>query len=88
MHRLPKDINIRDPEVQRLLRKDLVVAGQLPDNRPIDPTHEESARKLNVRMIQPSKDLNFLYTTNPIYCGLVSFSILTDFEASEISLYN
>ena len=88
VHRLPEDIDARDPEVQRLLRKRLVAAGQLPDERLVDPKHEETARKLNVKMIQPSKDLNFLFTTNPICCGLVSFSILTDFEASGISLCN
>ena len=88
VHRIPKNIDVRDPEVQRLLRKNLVAAGQLPDEGPVDPKHEETARKLNVKMIQPSKDLNFLFTTNPIYCGLVSFSLLTDFEASGISLCN
>lgn len=88
IHRLPKDIDVRDPDVQRLLRKHLVATGQLPDEGPVDPKHEETARKLNVKMIQPSNDLNFLFTTNPIYCGLVSFSILTDFEASGISLCN
>lgn len=88
VHRLPKGIDVRDPEVQRLLRKELVASGQLPDEGPVNPKHEETARKMNVKMIQPSKDLNFLFTTNPIYCGLVSFSILTDFEASGISLCN
>lgn len=88
IHRLPKDIDVRDPEAQRLLRKHLVATGHLPDEGPVDLKHEETARKLNVKMIQPSKDLNFLLTTNPIYCGLVSFSILTDFEASGISLCN
>ena len=88
VHRVPKGTDARDPEVQRLLRKNLVAAGQLPDEGPVDPKYEETARKLNVKMIQPSKDLHFLFTTNPIYCGLVSFSILTDFEASGISLCN
>ena len=88
IHRLPKDIDVRDPEAQRLLRKHLVATGQLPDEGSVDPKHEETARKLNLKMIQPSKDLNFLFTTNPIYCGLVSFSMLTDFEASGISLCN
>ena len=83
LHQVPKDMDVRDPEVQRLLRNHL-----LPDQGPVDPKHEETARKLNVKMIRPSKDLNFLFTTNPIYCGLVSFSILTDFEASGISLCN
>ena len=88
VHRIPKGIDVRDPRVQRLLREHLVATGQLPDEGPVDPKHEETARKLNVKMIQPSKDLNFVFTTNPIFCGLISFSMLTDFEASGISLCN
>ena len=88
VHRAPEGVDIRDPEVQRLLRKQLVDAGDLPDRGPVDPKHEETARRLNIRMIQPSKDLNFLLKTNPIYCGVVSFSMLTDFEAAGISLCN
>lgn len=88
VHRVPEDANARDPEFQRLLRKQLVDAGALPDERPVDPKHEETARRLNIKMIQPSNDPNFLLTTNPIYCGLVSFNLLADFEASGISLSN
>ena len=88
IHPLPKDIDVRDPKVQQLLKKHLVAAGHLPDEGPVDPKHEETMRKLNVKMIQPSNDLNFLFTTNPIHCGIVSFSMLTDFEASGISLCN
>lgn len=88
IHEVPKGVDFRDPEHQRLLRKQLVDAGHLPDEGPVDPKHEETAKRLNLKMIQPPKDLNFLFTTNPIYCGLVSFSMLTDFEAAGISLCN
>lgn len=88
VHRVPEGADFSDPEVQRRLKKQMMDAGELPDERLVDPKHEESARRLNIKMIQPSKDLNFLLTTNPIYCGLVSFSMLTDFEASGISLCN
>lgn len=88
VHRVPRGADARDPEVQRLLRKQLVDAGKLPDEEPVDPVYEETARRLNIKPIQPSKYPNFLFTTNPIYCGLVSFSMLTDFEASGISLCN
>ena len=88
VHRVPESADADDPEVLRLLKKQLVDAGELPDEGPVDPKYEETARRLNIKMIQPSKDLNFLLTTNPIYCGLVSFSMLTDFEASGISLCN
>ncbi len=88
VHRVPEGVDGDDPEVLRLLKKRLVDAGELPDEGPVDPKYEETSRRLNIKMIQPSKDLNFLLTTNPIYCGLVSFSMLTDFEASGISLCN
>lgn len=88
VHQLPEGADARDPEVQRRLKRQLMDAGELPDEGLVDPKHEETARRLNIKMIQPSKDLNFLLTTNPIYCGLLSFSMLTDFEASGISLCN
>ena len=88
VHRFPEGTDVDDPEFHRLLSKKLVDTGALPDDEPVDPKHEENARRLNIKMIQPSKDLQFLLTTNPIYCGLVSFGMLTDFEASGISLCN
>ncbi len=91
VHQLPEGIkggNFHDPKIQRLLRKQLVDAGDLPDERSVDPEYEENERRLNIKMIQPSKDLNFLFRTNPVYCGLVSFSMLTDFEAAGIGLCN
>ncbi|KAL8689263.1 MAG: hypothetical protein Q9224_004679 [Gallowayella concinna] len=87
-HRVPEGVDVQDPEFQRLIRQQLVEEGALPDDEPVDPQYEENARKLNIKMIQPSKDLNYLFTTNPIYCGLVSFNLLTDFEAAGISLCN
>ena len=88
VHRVPEGTDARDPEVQRLLRKQLVEEGALSDEGPVDPKHEETARRLDIKMIQPSRDPHFLLTTNPIYYGLVSFSLLTDFEAAGISLCN
>ena len=88
IHEVPEGADARDPEVQRLLKKQLMDAGKLPDEQGVDPKHEETARRLNIKLIQPSRDLKFLLTSNPIYCGLVSFSLLTDFEASGISLCN
>ena len=88
VHRVPEGADSRDPEFQRRMKKELMDAGELPDEGPVNPKYEETARRLIIKMIQPSKDLNFLLTTNPIYCGLVSFSVLTDFEVSGISLCN
>ena len=33
-----------------------------------------------MKVFQPSKDLNSVYTKIPIYCGLVPFSTLRDFR--------
>ena len=88
VHRMPEGVDYRSPEFERMLRKQLVEKGQLPDEEPMDPIYEENARKLNIKMIQPSKDLKFLFTSNPIYCGLVSFSLLMDFEEAGIRLCN
>ncbi|KAI4131242.1 MAG: hypothetical protein LQ338_001336 [Usnochroma carphineum] len=87
-HRIPEGVNPNDPDFQRLMRKQLVEQGALPDDEPVDPKHEENARKLNIKWIQPSKDLLYLFTTNPVYCGLVSFAMLTDYETAGISLCN
>ncbi|KAI4258125.1 MAG: hypothetical protein L6R42_005287, partial [Xanthoria sp. 1 TBL-2021] len=87
-HRVPEGLDPGDPEFQKLLRKQLAEEGVVPDDEPPDPKHEENARKLNLKSIQASKDPNYLFTTNPIYCGIVSFSMLTDFEAAGISLSN
>ncbi|KAL9011045.1 MAG: hypothetical protein Q9173_004081 [Seirophora scorigena] len=81
-HRLPDDVDFH------AMRKKLVEDGVLPDGEPVDPEHMENARRLNIKMIPPSEDLNYLFTTNPIYCGVVSFGILTDYEAAGISLCN
>ena len=87
-HRIPKGTDFQDPKFQRQFMKHLVATGKLADEGPMDPKHEETAKRLDLRMIQPSQDLNFMFTTNPIYCGLVSFHMLTNFETSGISLCN
>ena len=88
MHRVPDGVDILDPEFQRSLREQAVESGDLPDDGPVDQEYEENARKLNIKSIQPSTDLNFLRLINPIYCGIVSFSMITDFEAAGIALCN
>ncbi|KAL8811883.1 MAG: hypothetical protein Q9200_001438 [Gallowayella weberi] len=90
-HRVPEGVDIdhiHDTEFGRGVIQRLVEEGALPDAKPCNPQYEENAKKLNIKLIQPSKDLNYLFTTNPIYCGLVSFNLLTDFEAAGISLCN
>ncbi|KAI4174144.1 MAG: hypothetical protein LQ343_002479 [Gyalolechia ehrenbergii] len=87
-HRVPEGVDPWDPNFQLALRKQLVKEGALADEGPMDPRHEENARRLNIKMIRPSEDLNYLFTSNPIYCGLVSFGMLTDYEAAGVSLCN
>lgn len=88
IHKIPEGMNPHSPEFERVMREQLVEEGALPDDKPVDPEDEETARKLNIKMIRPSEDLHYLFATNPIYCGVVSFSLLTDFEAAGISLCN
>lgn len=87
-HRIPEGLDPGDPAIPNILRKQLAEEGVVPDDEPPNPEFEENARKLNIKSIQAPKDPNYLFTTNPIYCGIVSFSILTDFEAAGISLSN
>ncbi|KAL8800988.1 MAG: hypothetical protein Q9182_004780 [Xanthomendoza sp. 2 TL-2023] len=87
-HRISEGVDIQGLDFQRLVRQQLVEEGASPNGKPVDQQDEENAKKMNIQMIQPSKDLYYLLTTNPIYCGLVSFNLLTDFEAAGISLCN
>ncbi|KAL8843498.1 MAG: hypothetical protein Q9170_000002 [Blastenia crenularia] len=88
VHRVPDGVNPSNPEFQHEMRKLMLKEGALSDDKPMDPKYEETARRLNIKPIQPSEDPNYLFTTNPIWCGLMSFSMLTDYEAAGISLCN
>ena len=77
-----------DPELRAHLTEGLVASGYVPDAEPPSQEHEENARKLNIKMIKPPQDLEFIFTTNPIYCGLVSFNFLLDFETTGLALCN
>lgn len=79
---MPEDFDLSNLEAQQMLRKQLGVDG------PVDPVHEETARRLNLRPIEPSEDLYLISNANPIYCGLVAFNLLTDFETAGIALCN
>lgn len=88
VHQVSDGIDLLDPKFQRFLRGKSLEFSDLPADGPIDQELEENARELNIESIQPSTDPNFLRLTNPIYCGLVSFSISTNFEAAGIALCN
>ncbi|KAG8526668.1 uncharacterized protein KY384_008097 [Bacidia gigantensis] len=87
VHQIPDGVDFNDPDFQEVMRKKILADDGLDDG-PMDPVHEENARRLDLKPISPSPDLNYLFTFNPIYCGLVSFNMLTDFEASGIALCN
>ncbi|KAL9042108.1 MAG: hypothetical protein Q9214_003882, partial [Letrouitia sp. 1 TL-2023] len=72
-HKMPEGMDPRSPEFGRMLKERLVKEGALPDDKPVDPKDEETAKRLNIKMIRPSEDLNYLFTANPIYCGVASF---------------
>ena len=87
-HKIPKDFNGTKVDRNRLITQRLVDLGHLPDAGGPSEEHEENARRLNIKPIKPSEDLKFLFTSNPIYCGLVAFNLLTDYEAAGIALCN
>ena len=86
--KVPNGVIPGSPEFQTMLREQLVDGRPPPQGESLEPEYEENAKKLDIKSIQPSKDPHCLCTTNPIYCGLVSFSMLTDFEAARISFTN
>ena len=72
IHRIPAGTNLSDPEFQRSMGRQLLEVGQLPDDEGVDPEHEATFQRLNIKQMQPSTELRFLWMTNPIYCGIVS----------------
>ncbi|KAL8996515.1 MAG: hypothetical protein Q9169_003982 [Polycauliona sp. 2 TL-2023] len=81
-HNLQANVDPSDPEYHKLLKEQLIEKGALPDKGILD------IGTLKIRLMSQSTDPNFLFNTNPIYCGLVSFNILTDFEIAGVSLAN
>lgn len=50
--------------------------------------HTQNAKRLNIRLIMPNEEENFLYTHNPLWCGTTSFQISIDAEQAGLSLSN
>lgn len=88
IHRIPEGMDMNDPNFEQTMRGQMVESSELPDEEPVDPQYEENARKLNLKPIGPSADLKLSFTANPVYCGLASFSMLTDFDPNGIALCN
>ncbi|ESZ92597.1 hypothetical protein SBOR_7014 [Sclerotinia borealis F-4128] len=55
------------------------------DDEPCDPEHEENARKLDIRMIKPHQDMDFVFTHNPVYCGTMALRLITATEQAGIN---
>lgn len=55
------------------------------DDEPCDPEHGENARKLNLRLIKPHEDMDFIFTHNPVYCGMMALRLITITEQAGIA---
>ncbi|KAL8669911.1 MAG: hypothetical protein Q9168_005518 [Polycauliona sp. 1 TL-2023] len=77
-----QSVDTVDPKYLGAMSKRLMERYASPEQEYVELT------ALNLDMISASNNANYLFTTNPIYCGLVSFNFLTDFETAGISLTN
>ena len=58
----------------------------MPGLNTVDPKMRANAKKLNSKMPEASQDLNYVLTSNPVFCGLIAFNLITDFESAGIAL--
>lgn len=89
IHKVRKGLS--EAQIEETVRKELIESGRLspdPSDDPRREEYEENARKLQLRPLDPSKELDLIHRTNPIYCGLTAFNLLTDFEIAGINLIN
>lgn len=54
----------------------------------VDPIYEENAKKIGIHKIEPAKDNEFIFTHNPVYCGIMSFNLAVHMEEAGITLAN
>ena len=88
IHEVPKGDEGSLQDVSSLVREQLIASGDISHEDTVSPEHRENARKLNLKRIKASSDLNSVYATNPVLCGLIAFNLSTDFEAAGIALCN
>lgn len=58
------------------------------NNRNVLPQHRETAKKLNIRPIEPNPELTYIFTRNPVYCGILAFNVAVDMEEAGVALAN
>lgn len=58
------------------------------NNRNVLPKHMETAKKLNIRPIEPNPELAYIFTRNPVYCGALAFNVAVDMEEAGVALAN
>lgn len=58
------------------------------NNRNVLPKHRETAKKLNIRPIEPNPELAYIFTRNPVYCGALAFNVAVDMEEAGVALAN
>lgn len=58
------------------------------NNRNVLPKHRETAKKLNIRPIEPNPELTYIFTHNPAYCGTLAFNVAVDMEEAGVALAN
>lgn len=58
------------------------------NNRNVLPQHMETAKKLNIRPIEPNPELTYIFTRNPVYCGTLAFNVAVDMEEAGVALAN
>ncbi|KAF4629354.1 hypothetical protein G7Y89_g8792 [Cudoniella acicularis] len=69
--------------IGNMLRKDFGIGDEL-----VLPEHEENARNLNLRMIKPNKNPEYIVTNNPTYCGLLALNLVIVNEHAGLLLTN
>ena len=58
-----------------------MASGHLSSDEPPRRELYDNEMKLNIKMIEPSKDMTLIFSTNLIYCGLLAFYIQTSERA-------
>jgi hypothetical protein len=79
--------NSLDPKIRQQVESELRADAGL-DSEPPTKEHIENHRRLNIQLIQPHDDLEFVFTHNPVYCGIMEFGLRVGMEKVGISFSN
>lgn len=75
------------PEVVEAWRKDMIAHGKDPYEKPTEEVTRNS-EKLNIRMIHPAEQKDFLPTHNALHCGSLSLKLMSLIEEAGVALAN